>query len=378
MLALLLVMSWLVTDIYHFNTLSEIPVAVLDFDQSSTSRSVARYLDSSTMIRISPLTPHSPEEARQLMIDERIAAVVLIPSNFSSRLKSGRQAELLVGADMSNILIGRNVTNAIAGVLGTVSAGIRIRTLGKMGLRAEEAMAKAVPLKAEDNFTFNAAKSYAAYLVPGLMLFLLYVYMTLQYLRVIRSKGDILQKTAGLLGMVPHGVLLGMFFLYVFMPVQQLTVRSAPILIVELLTVGFMTLALFEVAIRLLFRQEILVIQVSVFLAMISLMFSGITWPADMFPLPLQIVSAILPFTPIAQGMRIVIHFPAVEGDLTHVYALFSKQVMLCVCLILIGLMISALIYLRRRRHSPKGASTEALSPNQVITVTESAREDTP
>ena len=349
MLALLLVMSWLVTDIYHFNTLRDIPVAVLDLDQSATSRTVVRYLESSTMIKVSPRTPHSPQEARQLMVSEQIAAVVLIPSDFSSRLKSGRQAEVLVGADMSNILTGRNVTNAIVSVLATVSAGIRIRTLGKMGLRDDDALPRAVPLLAEDNFSFNAARSYAGYLVPGLLLFLLYVYMTLQYLRVIRSEGDLLEKTSGLLGMIAHGVLLGMFFLYVYMPQQELTVHSAPISMIELLAVGFLTLALFEVAIKLLFRQEIFVIQVSVFLSMLSLMFSGITWPVDMFPAPFQVVSSILPFTPIAHGMRILVHFPAQSGDLAHVYALFIKQGLLCLSLIFLALAVAAMIHMGRR-----------------------------
>jgi ABC-2 type transport system permease protein len=350
MLALLLVMSWLVVDIYHFNTLRDIPVAVLDLDQSATSRAVVRYLESSTMIAVSPHTPHSPKEARQLMVDEQIAAVVLIPSNFSGRLKSGRQAEVLVGADMSNILTGRNVTNAIVRVLGTVSTGIRIRMLEKMGLRGDESLARAVPLVAEDNFSFNAARSYAGYLVPGLLLFLLYVYMTLQYLRVIRSEGDdLLEKASGLLGMTAHGVLLGMFFLYVYMPQQELTVHSAPISMIELLAVGFLTLALFEVAIKLLFRQEIFVIQVSVFLAMLSLMFSGITWPVDMFPVPFQVVSSVLPFTPIAHGMRILVHFPAQPGDLAQVYALFMKQALLCLSLIFMALAVTALIHTGRR-----------------------------
>lgn len=368
MLVLLLMTSWLVSDIYHFNTLEKIPVAVIDLDQSSTSRSVVRYLESSTMISISTLTPHSPEEARQMMVDEQIAAVVLIPSSFSSRLKSGHRAEVLVGSDMSNILIGRNVTNAIVTVLGTVSAGVRIRTLKKMGLRDDEALARAVPLTVEDNFTFNAAKSYAGYLVPGLMLYLLYVYMTLQYLRVIRSKGDFLEKTAGIMGMIPHGVLLGLLLLYVFMPNQELTVHSAPILMIELLTVGFITLALFEVAVKLLFRQEIFVIQSSVFMAMLSLMFSGITWPTDMFPAPLQAASSMLPFTPIAHGMRIIVHFPALDGDLTHVYALFARQQILCAALITVGLVISALIHIGRKNKLLQ-ADTKKTTPNKQNTI---------
>lgn len=353
MLALLLATSWLMSDIYHFSTLREIPTAVLDFDQSSVSRTVTRYLDASTMVEVSPYRPSSMEEARRLMVEEKIASVVLIPSDFSANLKSGRQAEVVVASDMSNILIGRNVSNAISSVVGTVAAGVKIKLIKKLGEREDRALARAVPLVSENNYSFNAAKSYASYLVPGLMLFFLYVYMTLQYLRVIRSNESNLEKTAAFMGLVPHGVLLGLFFLYVYMPQQELTVHSSWRLIVALLTAGFFTLVLFEVAVNLLFRKEIFVMQASVFLAMLSLMFSGITWPTDMFPLPLQWLSFLLPFTPIAHGMRILVHFPAQAADLAQVFGLFFNQCVLFIALISISFFVSRIFrFFKKSRNS--------------------------
>ena len=337
LLVVLLATSWLMSDIYHFNTLREIPIAVLDFDQSSVSRTLSRSLEASTMISISPERPFTAEEAERLMIDGTVAAVVLIPSDFSTDLKSGRQARVVVASDMSNILIGRNVTNAIAGVVGTVSAGTRIKLIGKLGETDDRALARAVPLVSEDNYSFNAAKSYASYLVPGLMIFFLYVYMTLQFLRVVRSGDTIAENVAAIGGLIPHGVLLGLLFLYVYMPNQGLTVHSDVQRVVALLAVGFLTLALMVVALKLLLRKDIFVIQVSVFLAMLSLMFSGITWPADMFPLSLQQISSIMPFTPMAEGLRILVHFPALNGDLVHVSLRFLEQMGLYLLLISVG-----------------------------------------
>ena len=353
MLAMLLVTTWLMSEIYHFNTLAEIPISVLDFDQSSTSRTITRYLDASTMISVSTYRPRTVEEARSLMTENKIAAVVLIPSDFSASLKRGRQAEVLVGSDMSNILIGRNVNNAVAGVVGTVSAGIRIKLLEKMGDKTQSASARALPLVSEDNYSFNAAKSYASYLVPGLLIFFLYVYMTLQNLRVIRSNDSLFEKSAGILGMLPHGVLLGLFMLYVYVPQQGLEIHNRYPLFVILLSAGFLTLALFEVALKLLFRAEIFVMQASVFLAMLSLMFSGITWPVDMFPMPLQMLSSILPFTPIAHGLRILVHFPADAADLSSVFGSLLSQSLLFVAVALAGILLHAALAVLKKRLRP-------------------------
>ena len=349
MLVILIATAWLMSDIYHFNTLSEIPISVLDFDQSQTSRTVSRYLDASTMISVSPERPQSLEEAKRLLITGKVAAIVLLPSDFSAMLKRGRQAEVLVASDMSNILTGRNVTTAISGVLGTVSAGIRIKLFEKMGEKEDRALARAVPSVSEDNYSFNAAKSYASYLVPGLMLFFLYVYMTLQNLRIVRSEESLTEKAAAFLGLIPHGVLLGLVFLYGFMPQQELTVHSAYGLVVVLLTAGFFTLSVFEIALKMLFRKDIFVMQVSVFLAMLSLMFSGITWPTDMFPVPLQYLSSVLPFTPIAHGMRILVHFPADVADLSGVFSELSMQNFLFVAIISVSLLLTRLFRLFRK-----------------------------
>jgi ABC-2 type transport system permease protein len=258
---------------------------------------------------------------------------------------------------MSNILTGRNVSNAIAGVVGTVSAGIRITLLEKLGEDEDGALARAVPLVSEDNYSFNAAKSYASYLVPGLLLFFLYIYMTLQYMRVIRSNETLAEKTAAFIGMIPHGVLLGLVFLYGYVPKQGLTVHSDYRLVVAILAAGFFTLAVLEVAVKLLLRRDIVVMQVSVFLAMLSLMFSGITWPTDMFPVPLQWLSAALPFTPIAQGMRILIHFPAEGSDLFRVFSMFITQCLFFGALISLSLLLRLLFHLLKKARGGRAGS---------------------
>ena len=337
MLLVLLATTWLMSDIYHFNTLREIPIAVLDFDQSSLSRTIVRALDASTMISVGATPPVSISEAKRAMIKGEIAAVVLIPSDLSASLKSNRQAAVTVASDMSNILVGRNATNAISSVLGTVSAGVRINFIEKLGERKERALARAVPMVSEDNFLFNAAKSYAGYLVPGLMIFFAYVYLTLQLLRVVRSSDTAVEKTAAFMGVILHGMILGLFLLYVYLPNQGLRVHSDMGRVAGLLLTGFSVLTLMIIALRTVLRQDVLVMQISVLFAMLSLMLSGITWPTDMFPPLLRQASQLLPFTPMAHGLRILVHFPAHSGDLSSVYHLFFEQGCLFIAVILVG-----------------------------------------
>jgi ABC-type multidrug transport system permease subunit len=77
---------------------------------------------------------------------------------------------------------------------------------------------------------------------------------------------------------------------------------------------------------KLLFFLPALSMDLSVLLAMLSLTFSGITWPTDMFPGWIAAVSYAMPFRPFAQAFQIFIHGSVVLEDLEpYVYAMFIQ-----------------------------------------------------
>ncbi len=78
------------------------------------------------------------------------------------------------------------------------------------------------------------------------------------------------------------------------------------------------------IGIGLLAPNPMLSMQATVIIGMLSLMFSGITWPMDMFPSPIRIAADLIPFTPFSSGLRISLHAPAGMGELSHVFRQFA------------------------------------------------------
>ena len=353
MMLVMLAMSWAGMDIYHNYTVFDLPVAVVDHDQSQISRTITRYLDASSLLAVTGAVPGSMEEARKMMIDGEICALIVIPDDFSTSIKKGRQGEVLVDMDMSNILTGRNASKAIAKVLGTVSAGINMKVLGKMGEPTDSQLARVMPLVSEDNYSFNPAANYAVYLAPGVILFLLHIYMILMTLAILRT-GVTRREMAGAFGgLVLHTLLLGMVFLYVFLPRQGIYVQSGLPVVLAAFTIFLIHDVVLCIGVKMIFRRDVTVMQVSVFLGMLSLMFSGITWPSDMFPLPIQWFAWLLPFTPFAKGFRMFIHSSMSFEEMSGIFAAFGYQMafyLSVIATLLIAFRIGSAILNRKER----------------------------
>jgi ABC-2 type transport system permease protein len=88
-------------------------------------------------------------------------------------------------------------------------------------------------------------------------------------------------------------------------------------------------------AIYQLIHTPFLVVEVVLVFGMLSLMFSGVTWPTDMFPKPLALVAYYNPFTPFAQAFQIFLHFPVTLKELSRTFVQFSHQALFFSALLL-------------------------------------------
>ena len=308
LLLVLLAATWVSVDIYRHQTLEEVPVAFLDMDGSSVSRTIALFSDAARELKVVSPPPQSQEEARQWLVQGRVAAVVVAPEGLADAVKRGDQEAVTVLVEMGNILLGRNVQTAMARVLTTVNAGVGMKVVQKMGVPREHALATVVPVSVDASLPFNPGTNYAWYLAPGVALFLLHVYLLIAALSAFRSASGRLDLLGRLAAVLLLGIALEAAWLYLLLPARGIVVHSG-LLPVALVVLPYLVLTVVLVyGVNLLFRMPVLVMEVTIFLGMLSLMLSGITFPTDAFPWPLQWFSYVLPFTPYARGMRIFIH----------------------------------------------------------------------
>lgn len=157
--------------VFTQDTPSELPVAVVDFDNSSLSRRALRMVDATPSVEIVANAP-SVDDAKKMMMRGEVSGVLVLPKGMERKVYRGEGVDvpLFVGGEkiLNSSLIYKDVFTA----LSTLSAGIEIQYLMKGGLSADDAYQKVMPIYYEKHQLFNPYTSYSYFLLPGFLLML--------------------------------------------------------------------------------------------------------------------------------------------------------------------------------------------------------------
>lgn len=353
MFLLLLVFAWLGMDIYAGLVVQRIPTAVVDLDGSHISRTIRSYLSTARELEIVGEPVTSPEQAEKMLIDGRVGAIVLIPSDLSSNVKKAKKGEVVIAVDGSNILTGRNAYKAIAKAAGTVGAGVQLNVVGKLGERKEHMMARVVPIAIEDHPSFNPSTNYAVYLSPVLVFFLLNVYVLLiaasMFLPGERPEG-VWETLGSVVTIQVIGTALGLAFLYVLLPRQHLWPAASPAMVTTMIAAWVAADIAMAAGLMLFIPARMPALELIVVLAMLALMLSGLTWPSDMFPAPLRALASTLPFTPFARSLRMMLQESATLAQLRPQLAQLGMQASVFGSMLVLGGTARGMVQWLRRR----------------------------
>ncbi len=154
------------------------PVALLDEDNTTLSRRLATMLDETPAADIR-YEIQSIAEGERMVLDGRAYAVVLIPNGFERNILGGGQTHVELynsGTNISaNSLLAKDIQTAVA----TFGAGIDLQLLQSQGLTARQAMAMAQPVRFTRHALFNPYINYAYYIAPCFMAMMLMIFSIL-------------------------------------------------------------------------------------------------------------------------------------------------------------------------------------------------------
>lgn len=163
LLTSMVVVAW----IFSSGTLTNLPIAVIDHDNSSVSRTYIRLLEATPEMEI---VSHisSPAQGRELLEQASIYAFVLIPEDFGNDLKTGRQATVAAWHSRQFLTISGVLSKSLRKVTATISAKVEMTSLTKRGGTTLAANVKYEPVKSELRTLFNPFQNYQYFLVAGL------------------------------------------------------------------------------------------------------------------------------------------------------------------------------------------------------------------
>jgi ABC-2 type transport system permease protein len=297
---------------YKNNLPYDIPIAVVDNDNSTTSRQLTRMFDATQQINV--VRCSDAAQAENLFWENEVRGMIVIPADFEKKIFKGMQAEVGLYCDAGYFLIYKETLNGSIKALGTLSAGIEIKQLLNSGSGYGQALKQRQPFRTEIYSLYNPSGAYGSYVMPGIILLLLQQTLLVGIGMIGgagREKSNNRMIVPGVtLRQGPFSVVAGKSLAYLVLYITNLVFvllwiyrwfgfpAKGSLLNVVILLVPYMFSVIFlGMAISLLFKKREHSIMVMVFLSPIILFLSGMSWPVSSLPKWLYAIAHIFPST---------------------------------------------------------------------------------
>lgn len=328
------VVSLLYTYIYSQQVVQDLPIAVVDEDFSTESRLFTRMLDETPEVEADYLTA-SFTEAQQWFKDHKVRGVVCIPKGFAKHLYTGRTANVSVYCDASYMLYYRQVYSATAFVTAYMNKGIEIKSLNAQGRTTEQARLESMPVSAKAVPMYNTNFGYASFLMPAVYIIVIQ-YVLLSGIGLlggtrreleresdkvlqIRHLRDAFEVLVGRVGAYTSLMLLIFAFVFaVVFPMFNLAQRANVLEVLFWMLPFVLAVSLLAIALTAFFRFREDAVMVIMLTAIPTILISGITWPLEQMPIPLQAISYLLPSSLTIKGFVALTQADASFVSLSH------------------------------------------------------------
>ena len=304
-----LLYSFLYPQPYSQQSISGLPISVVNMDKSDTSREIIFKLNATSQMSVARIDM-SEQDAKDAIIRDEIKAIIVIPSHFKRDLLLHKSPAIAIGADSSYFLIyGGVLEGAMKSVLTEV-ATIKVGNLLKDGVPLSGAKEAYAPYSLNIINLFNAQNSYTQYVIPAVFIIILQQTMLIG-LGILGGGVNERKEKQGLTWMVMLSRVLifgGIFFIHMlfyfgfsfeFFSVTHLASIN------DLITFGIPFLlasAFFGIFLGSLFSSREIATPAILFSSLPLVFSAGFVWPLEALPESLILISNFVPSTPAING----------------------------------------------------------------------------
>ena len=304
----------IIYSIGYFNeTLTELPVGVVDLDHSAASRKFTGMMDASSELIVS----HKPEDlkkAEALFMKNKINGAILIPKGFEKELLAGQQTNIAVYADASYFLKYKNEVLSVTYANAFFSGGISVLKYMAEGKSFRQAKVSNNPLQVQTHILYNPSSAYGSFIMPGLILIIIQQTLLIGIgmlggsfseskkspfiLPVQKRRKEVfpflIGKTAGYILISLFNIALAVILVHHWFnyPDKANLLDIMMLLFPYLLSTIFLGIGLSTLFIH---RESAIVFMV--FLSPIALFLSGLSWPVSAMPEGIVLLSKAMPST---------------------------------------------------------------------------------
>ena len=156
----------------------DMPVGIVDLDNSSTSRTLIRRLDAFQSSRVVARYP-SVAEARRAIQENEIYAFLYIPRGTADKLLASRRPKISYYYNMSSVMSGSLLMRDLKTISNLGSAGVGQASMRARGYTPAQIQTFLQPIRVDLHQIANPWTNYNAYLstvlVPGVMMLFMFL-----------------------------------------------------------------------------------------------------------------------------------------------------------------------------------------------------------
>lgn len=303
--------------IYNNEVAREVKVIAVDDSHSSLGREFVRKVDATPDVHIIGYAANF-EEAQEAMRRKEVFGILYIPNDFSRNIHTQKQTQVMVYADMSNMLFYKSMLLSSTEVSLDMGADIRINETGFDSREVDEATMQ--PVSSEWVAFYNTENGFASFLVPAILILIIQQTLLLGISTIVGTHNDkrrftIASHTAEGKNVNAFKLTLGKAFCYasLYMIVSVWILRVVPYLfhlpqIGDPLTIAaflmpfLLSATFFSMTLSYFSSQREFGMLLFIFSSLLFVFLSGISWPWTSMPGPLKAIAYIIPSTPGIRG----------------------------------------------------------------------------
>ena len=189
-----LVFTYLFGYVYSNDYLNHVPIAILDLDQSSLSRSIVNEFDHNDRYSVDYIVKDMGA-LETVLNDSKASLGLFIPPDFEKDIKAKKGSTAALIIDGTNVAIGNNVLATGSEILNTVNAGVSISFLEGKNVPPRLASNYAQLFKMNSRTLWDSKLSYKTYMMPGMILVLVQqLFLSIFVVNYIEDRSNLLFK----------------------------------------------------------------------------------------------------------------------------------------------------------------------------------------
>lgn len=303
--------------VYKKGKVTDLPIVVVDEDNSPMSHRLIEMLNDNETIKIAAIVPANTD-LHALSVKYDAASVIVIPDHFEADILYKRYPEIPVYVNTDNILTANFSSKAIQIVTGTLKAGMEMEALRKTGVPEALANTQYEPFQVTYIKNYNTSGNYMYFLWPGMLATIfqqvLFLALAITFAAELENGtfSELVRKSrTSLMAIVakctPYFIM--SFIIWICYAIMHLYFK------VPLgYNLGWITLiagmlvfavSMIGILVSILIPNQLKATEILMVIATPSFVLSGFTWPLSQMPVWIQYLAQVIPLTHFLEAYRI-------------------------------------------------------------------------